>query len=162
SPAPAAVVEPAVRPEPPAPRERRGLGRWLPQLDRLPGWAVDAGALGVIALAAVALNAEALLYGQIFAERDTYLFYYPVYQWYASQLQAGHIPLWFPQMFSGYPLLADGETGMYYPLHLLFFGLLPTPTAFILLRVLHYIMAGAFMYAWMRVLGLRRLGALLA
>jgi hypothetical protein len=103
-----------------------------------------------------------VLFGQVFVERDTYLFYYPVYQWYASQLQEGHLPLWFPQMFSGYPLLADGETGMYYPLHWLFFGLLPTPSAFIALRVLHLALVGAFMYVWMRALRLQRLAALLA
>ncbi|HZR99566.1 MAG TPA: hypothetical protein VFE37_12710 [Chloroflexota bacterium] len=155
------------RPDAPAPAAERAATRprgWrlrTPTLRRPPGWTLDLGALGLIVLAAVVLNFEALVFGQVYAERDTYLFYYPVYQFYASQLQAGHIPLWFPQMFSGYPLLADGETGMYYPLHLLFFGLLPTPTAFVLLRVLHYVMAGAFMYAWMRALRLRRLGALL-
>ncbi len=151
----------ATLPEPTRPK-RSWLGRRLPRIGRAPLWLPDLGAVSIIALAAVILNVEALAFGQVYAERDTYLFYYPVYQWYAAQLQAGHIPLWFPQMFSGYPLLADGETGMYYPLHLLFFGLLPTPTAFVLLRVLHYVMAGAFMYAWMRVLTLRRLGALLA
>ncbi|HEY7062422.1 MAG TPA: hypothetical protein VII06_13165 [Chloroflexota bacterium] len=160
--APPDVVAPAPVPAPPAPTERPDRWRRLRRLEWPPDRVLDIGALGLIGLAAVVLNAEALLFGQIFAERDTYLFYYPVYQWYAAQLQAGHLPLWFPQMFSGYPLLADGETGMYYPLHLLFFGLLPTPVAFIALRLLHFVMAGTFMYAWMRVLRLRRLGALLA
>jgi hypothetical protein len=126
------------------------------------GWVADLIALGVIVAAATTLLAEALLFGQVHRERDTYLFYYPVYQWFAEQLKAGRFPLWMPQLFSGYPLFADGETGMLYPLHWLFFGLLPTPVAFIALRFLHLVMAGAFMYAWMRALVLRRLAALLA
>ncbi len=146
---------------PPAP----WAGGWLARLRPpalVPGWVADLVALGVIVAAATTLLAEALLFGQVQRERDTYLFYYPVYQWFAEQLKAGRFPLWMPQLFSGYPLFADGETGMLYPLHWLFFGLLPTPVAFIALRFLHLVMAGAFMYAWMRALALRRLAALLA
>src|SRR4029450_2258100 len=119
-------------------------------------------ALGAIALVATALVGEGLVNGRVAFERDTYLFYYPLYQWFAEQFKAGHLPLWIPQLFSGYPLYADSETGMLYPPHWLFFGLFPTPTAFVALRLLHFVMAGAFMYAWMRVLALRRLAALLA
>jgi len=128
----------------------------------VPGPVADGVALGVIALAAIGLLFETLFFGQLHRENDTYYFYYPVYKWFAEQLQAGQLPLWMPQFFSGYPLFADGETGMLYPPHWLFFGLLPFHAAFVGLRVLHFLMAGAFMYAWMRALTLRRLAALLA
>lgn len=159
----ASVAAPAGRPGGAAPLPMpSGLAeRAVAAVVALPGWTRDLAALGCLALAAAALLAETLLWGYVHAERDTYLFYYPVYQWFAAHLKAGHLPLWIPHMFSGYPLLADGETGMYYPLHWLFFGLLPTPVAFIALRYLHFVLAGAFMYAWLRVLTLRRLAALL-
>lgn len=128
----------------------------------VPGRVADAIALAVIALAATLVMAEAFLFGQVHYAHDTYLFYYPVYQFFAAHLRSGQLPLWMPHLFSGYPLFADGETGMLYPLHWVFFGLLPTPAAFIVLRWLHLVLAGAFMYAWMRALALRRLAALLA
>ena len=152
---------PARLPAPTAPAPPSAGWRWRPPT-AVPGRVADAIALGLVALAATALMAEAFLFGQVHYERDTYLFYYPVYQFFAAHLKQGQIPLWMPHLFSGYPLYADGETGMLYPLHWLFFGLLPTPAAFIALRWLHLVLAGAFMYAWMRVLGLRRLAALLA
>jgi hypothetical protein len=155
--APAGPVAPLAEPEPGPPG--RTTGR-LP--GRVSGRVADGIAVGVIVVAAVALMIEAFLFGQVQVERDTYLFYYPLYQWFAEQWRAGHLPLWMPQLFSGYPLFADGELGMLYPPHWVFFGLLPTPAAFIGLRLLHFVLAGAFMYAWMRVLGLRRLAALLA
>src|SRR5262249_52242392 len=99
------------RPSPgPATAQRQWL-RLLAGDVLVPGRAADLVALGVLAVAIAALMAEAILAGQIAVERDTYLFYYPLYQWFANQLQAGHLPLWFPNMFSGYPLYADGETG---------------------------------------------------
>jgi hypothetical protein len=140
-------------------RRMRRAGRVPPVV---PGRVADAIVLGGIVLAATLLMAEAFLFGQVYYERDTYLFYYPVYQFFAAHLKSGQLPLWMPHLFSGYPLFADGETGMLYPLHWLFFGLLPTPAAFIGLRWLHLVLAGAFMYAWMRALALRRLAALLA
>jgi len=154
---PAAVV---AAPRPAVRWWRRSLARLAPRA--VPGRVADAVALSVIGLAALGLFAETLLFGQVHREADTYNFYYPVYKWFAEQLRAGQLPLWMPQFFSGYPLYADGETGMLYPLHWLFFGLLPFHVAFVGLRVLHFLMAGAFMYAWMRALTLRRLAALLS
>ena len=52
----------------------------------------------------------------------------------ALALKEGRLPLWEPGLFGGYPLFADGEVGMLYPLHLLAYGLLPPDLAFAWLR----------------------------
>jgi hypothetical protein len=100
--------------------------------------------------------------GQAYYGADTLAFYYPLTVWYAEQLRAGHLPLWFPLMFGGYPLFADGEVGMLYPLHLLAYGLLPPDLAFAWLRPIHFWLAGLFSYLFARVLEQRRFGATLA
>src|SRR5947209_521610 len=73
----------------------------------------------VIAACAVVLLRDELFFGRVFYERDTELFYLPLLRWYLGQMQQGHLPLWIPLIFGGYPLFADGELGMLYPLNLL-------------------------------------------
>jgi hypothetical protein len=100
--------------------------------------------------------------GVIYFGPDTVAFYYPLMTWYAAQLKAGHLPLWLPYIFGGYPLFADGEVGMLYPPNLLAFGLLPSDLAFTWLRPLHFWLAGLFTYWLGRLLGQSRFGATLA
>jgi hypothetical protein len=96
---------------------------------------------------------------EIFYERDTYVFYYPLIEWIAAQWRQGIFPLWTPMIFGGYPIFADGELGMLYPLNWLFFLTLPTPLAFEMRRVVHVVIAAWGMYALLRVHGVGRVGA---
>ena len=57
-------------------------------------------------------------------------FSYPLRQFYADSLGRGTLPLWCPYLLAGYPLVADGQVGPFYPVNLVLFGLLPTPLAF--------------------------------
>src|SRR5207248_7426309 len=118
-------------------------------------------ALG-LGLATLAVFWNALARGVIYFGPDTVAFYYPLMTWYSGQLKAGHLPLWLPCIFGGYPLFADGEVGMLYPPNLLAFGLLPSDVAFTWLRPLHFWLGGLFSYWLGRLLGLSRFAALLA
>src|SRR4051812_25368034 len=91
----------------------------------------------IYAACALALHGPGLIGGPLFWERDTILFYQPLTDWFAEQLRVGRLPLWMPTTFAGYALLADGEVGPLYPFNLLALTLLPTGTAFVLLRALH-------------------------
>ncbi|MFQ5614105.1 MAG: oligosaccharide flippase family protein [Anaerolineae bacterium] len=73
----------------------------------------------------------------------------------------GQIPLWNPHIFAGQPFLANGQHSALYPFSLLFY-LLPLSKAYGWFTVLQLWLAGAFTYIFLRVLGARRLGALLA
>ena len=86
---------------------------------------------------------------------------YPYHVVPARMLAAGHLPLWNPYVFSGIPLLGDGQTAMFYPPNWLFF-LLPGETALNLVVLLQFSIAGVGMFAFARTLGLWRLPAFVA
>lgn len=66
---------------------------------------------------------------------DSVSFLYPMYRFIAASFSDGQIPLWNPHQYAGYPLIADNQSGMFYPVNLVLFLLRPN-----------------FGYAWMQVL----------
>jgi hypothetical protein len=112
--------------------------------------------LGVLGLALAALFGRCVVPGVIGHQRDTGAFYYPLTHWFALELQSGRFPIRCPLIFGGYPLLADGEIGMLYPLNVLALVILPTDLAFMLVRTSNYFIAGLGAYALARVLGVGR------
>src|SRR5581483_8837617 len=74
------------------------------------------------------------------------------YPWKNLAIQTekkGEIPLWNPYNFSGTPLLANLQTGAFYPLNVIFF-LLPFQYAWSLFILLQPLLAGLFMYLFLR------------
>lgn len=90
--------------------------------------------LAVLAVVAAGLL-DALLFGRVAAERDTGVFYYPLFAWARSQILLGAFPLWSPHLFGGYPIFADGEVGLANPFVLAAL-LVPSEFGFVLLRFL--------------------------
>ncbi|MEW4527880.1 YfhO family protein [Maioricimonas sp. JC845] len=93
---------------------------------------------------------------------DLYPYYFPQKTFYADQLGEGHVPLWNPLVGHGYPALAESQTGVFYPPHLLLYRLLDVNAAYNAVQLLHYVIA--FVGCWMlaRQQGLRMPGAALA
>jgi hypothetical protein len=114
---------------------------------------------GVASFALLGLFGRFVVPGVVGHQRDTGAFYYPLTAWLAQELAAGRFPLWCPLIFAGYPIVADGEIGLLYPLNLLALLLLPVDVAFILVRSAHYLLAAAGLYGLGRVLGIGRLGS---
>jgi hypothetical protein len=117
----------------------------------------------------LALIGASLLYhypslfaGVVSVEDDLKVFYFPLLVATAHALTHGQLALWTPAMFGGYPLFADGEAGMLYPLHLLVLPWLAPEAALVLLRVVHSVLAGAFTYLLLRTLDTRRIAGLVA
>jgi len=79
---------------------------------------------------------------------------------YAQAIKAGHFPLWHPYEFSGYPFLAGIQSAIFYPLNLIFLGLSVERAANYCV-ILHFFLAGSFMYLFLRTLRLSHAGALL-
>ena len=117
-------------------------------------------AIALIAGCALALHRDGLFGGPAFYELDTRLFYYPLAQWVGQELHAGVFPLWLPDIFTGYPIFADGELGLAYLPQVALLTLLPAPLALVWLRVLHVFLAGLFTFAYLRSLRLDPLPAL--
>ncbi|MDY7077253.1 MAG: oligosaccharide flippase family protein [Chloroflexota bacterium] len=84
------------------------------------------------------------------------------YSWKHFIVEAIHeqeLPLWDPYIFAGHPFLANGQHSALYPLSLVFY-ILPLWRAYGVFAWLQLGLAGAFAYLCARVLGIRRLGAL--
>ncbi len=137
------------------------IARWLHRRGRLArDYHRDVLALGIIALATLGF------FWQLFFTDDTWMpsgggdlvsFLYPLYRFAARNLRRGIVPLWNPYLYGGAPFAADNQSGLFYPVNLLFFLLFPevTYSTMELLAVFHFFLAGAFMYICLRSLSLR-------
>ncbi len=111
-------------------------------------------AIGVIG-AATAGFFWRLLAGQVWMPAgggDLAQFLYPTYKFAAEWWRRGVIPLWNPYLFGGAPFVGDIQSGIFYPLNLLTF-FLSAPLTFRdmeYLSVLHFFVAGAGMYVYLR------------
>ncbi|MGD8792531.1 MAG: YfhO family protein [Anaerolineae bacterium] len=85
---------------------------------------------------------------------DLVSFLFPTYRYAAARLWQGDVPLWNPHLYGGVPFLADMQSGIFYPLNLLLFGVLPDfpYEALQWLAALHVFLAGAFAYLCLRFL----------
>lgn len=76
--------------------------------------------------------------------------------------RTGKAPFWNPYQLAGTPLLANGQSAPYYPLHVLFGKLgFPTSPAIVLLAWIHLAIAGLGLFTLTRRLGAGVEGALL-
>jgi len=75
-----------------------------------------------------------------------------------ESVQAGEIPLWNPNLFTGVPFLAAGQHSALYPFSLIYY-VLPLASAYGWFTVSQLWLAGLLMYVFLRVLGLRRYSA---
>lgn len=74
-------------------------------------------------------------------------FFYPYLYYISSMYRHGEVPLWNPFLFNGYPMFANVQCQAFYPVNFLFLPFtLFTPYAVHLKLILHYFLAGAFMY----------------
>jgi len=83
----------------------------------------------------------------------------PLRQVAAESLKAGQMPLRTDRLANGFPVLAEGQAGVFYPPNLLFV-FLPFNWAVNLSFFLNFFLAGLFIYLYARVLKISPLGAL--
>jgi hypothetical protein len=91
----------------------------------------------------------------VLAFKDMSRYFYPLRYLMAEQVKAGHLPLWNPYIFCGFPLMASLQVGFFYPLTAIHY-LLPFDLAFNYYTIIHYWLAACFMYALLRHYELRR------
>jgi hypothetical protein len=88
-------------------------------------------ALAILGATAItALLALPALSRQVYAYNDLIAFHLPVRAFYAGCLRAGFPFDWYPGAFCGSDLHAEGQAGLYHPLHLLIYRWLPLDVAF--------------------------------
>src|SRR5438552_2363212 len=76
-------------------------------------------ALGILAVAIGLVYWPLVLGVGVYAESDTFTFFYPVYATLHAAIRAGELPLWTPYIYGGFPLFAEGQIGALYPPSLL-------------------------------------------
>lgn len=93
---------------------------------------------------------------------DLYTYFLPQKQFFAERLAEGEFPLWNNRSGYGYPLVAESQTGAFYPPHLLLYSTLDVTTAYNLNQLLHYVATFILMWLYAREAGIRSGGAILA
>ena len=115
--------------------------------------------IGLLILAPSILFAPLVLTGRVLYWGVPLLQFYPWQHTAAEMWKAGQWPLWNSLVGSGAPLAANLQTGAFYPLNFLHL-ILPTECAQTYTALLHVMLAGLFMYAYLRTLKLSSLASL--
>jgi hypothetical protein len=97
---------------------------------------------------------------EIFSERDLAPFFIPPKMLWVHMVNSFTFPFWNPYNYSGIPLLATLQPGIFYPPHLLYF-VLPFNVAWNWLIILHFIFTGMSSYVFLRYISVSRLSAFL-
>ncbi len=92
--------------------------------------------------------------GAGFVGGDIYSYFFPQKVIYSESLHAGELPLWNARAGFGYPLLAESQTGIFYPPNLVLYRMLDPHSAFHVSFLLHYFAAFVFASAAARRLGM--------
>lgn len=114
----------------------------------------------LILIAAPLVLFAPILIGRVWYWGVPLLQFYPWQRMAVESYQAGQLPLWNSLVGNGAPLAANLQTGAFYPLNFLYL-LLPTEYAMGYTAILHVILAGLFMYAYLRTMKLSLLAALI-
>lgn len=96
------------------------------------------------------------------SDGDALFWFYPAYQFVAEQLRAGKLPLWNPFMYSGTPLFAQWQAGVFDPLNWLFLPFGVTSRTMTIVQELAYSVGLLGMFRYTRTLSLRRRACLVA
>ncbi len=87
---------------------------------------------------------------------------FPYRLYMGEALKAGELPLWYPPVYGGFPLVARAEAGICYPPNIVLFWLLDPYVALNLIILLTLMTAGAGMFLYAREIGAGLYGSLLA
>ena len=94
-------------------------------------------------------------------ERDLGPYFIPPRFFWVESIKHGSFPLWNPYQFSGYPLFANPQYGMLYPINSLFF-FFPFDIAFNAIIIFHFFLGGLFTYLFLKDLKVNSTGALIS
>ncbi len=87
---------------------------------------------------------------------------FPWAKFYQEQIRSFQLPWWTPDIHCGFPLLAEGQIGAFYPLNYLFFLILPVKAAYNYIILFQYWLGAALFYWFLRRLKISIFPAFLA
>jgi len=114
----------------------------------------------ILSLVALLYRADILFSSRTYYNNDIYQEFCH-YKIYLKEAVANRrLPLWCPEQFSGMPFCPNPQAGVFYPTTLLFL-LLPFPRALAVHYLIHNLLAGGFMWGYLRRLNIGYEGSLL-
>lgn len=100
--------------------------------------------------------------GLLLAVEDGLTAYYPIMKLVGLQYRHGVFPFWNPYEFSGFPIMAAIQWGVFYPPTVILSILFSGPAAYNMNLMLHYALAGFFTFLYAREMGMDKLTAVVA
>ncbi len=122
----------------------------------------DVKALAVLFLPIIFWQLPLLLPHNFWFRGDVAFYFYPLTALGMEQWRAGALPLWTHLIQCGFPLLADGQGALVYPLNLLLYFIFPSPVANNCGIVIQTLLTAGLMYAFIRTIGIGRLPGVIA
>ena len=110
----------------------------------------------ILAAAGLAFALVPLARGQFFFYWDNASQHFPALLFLSRSLELGVLPLWWPEVMGGFPIVAEGQAAHFQPVHLALAWLLPAPAAFMTEVGLAFAISGLGTYAFLRLFRLNR------
>jgi hypothetical protein len=108
-----------------------------------------------------AMTVPIVLFVLVYHQRvsfDGFWEFYPFRIFALKSLLSGTLPDWMPNIYNGFPVWAEGQAGVTYPLNLLVSG----PASYLAYPILALFLTGLFTYFYFRNLGISSLAASVA
>lgn len=133
------------------------------QIKKVIRWVRTIDFLAVLTLFVSSLLFFYDLFGEryLLTERDLAPYFIPPRFFWVESLKQWNFPLWNPYQFSGQPFFANPQNAALYPFNSLFF-LFPFDIAFNAIIILHFFLAGLFVYLFLRDLKVSSTGSLIS
>lgn len=107
------------------------------------------------------LNGQYVITVGDFSGSDLIDLHLPFKQILHNNISQGKLPLWETDLSLGFPVISEGQSGPFYPLHILF-ALLPAQIGLNLSIISTFILAGLFAFIYARSIGLKPFSALVS
>ncbi len=104
----------------------------------------------IIVVAIFIFFPEVFLLQKGFLSGDHRLQHYPWFYFYWENIKHFRLPWWNPLNQCGFPLLAEGQVGAFYPLNFLFAFFLPLRGAYNYSILVHFFLGGVFFFLYCR------------
>jgi len=104
----------------------------------------------LLAISAVIWFQDVIFYKNVFCNSDLARYFYPLREFGTEAIRNLRIPLWNPHILCGTPFLATLQPNVFYPLSIVYYLHPSFIQAFNLYIIIHFMLAGTFMYLLMR------------
>ncbi len=118
-------------------------------MTRIPARSADAAAIAALAALALVFFGRVLFTQQALFWGDLLRGHYPAYDLWRQAVASGALAVWNPFILGGFPQAADATMGYWYPTVLLHL-VLPVHRAMAVDLAVHFFLAGAFTYLFLR------------